>query len=260
MCDLLNEVQAQVSSSTPLLMHLKVSKTKQQVAQNFSDYLVDLMEINASMHIALSGGSTPKIVFDELASRNIPEKNWRKVHLYWGDERCVLPDDDESNYKMTVEHLLSKIDIPEENIHRIKGENIPEYEAERYAEILEKKLPKMNGNPRFDLVILGMGDDGHTASIFPSEMVLWHSEKLCEVAEHPERGRKRITITGKIINHAATVAFLVTGESKAAKVAEIIDKKGNFKNYPASLVSPNTENLLWFLDEVAATKITTKIS
>lgn len=237
-------------------MQLKVSKTKQGVAQNFSDYLVDLMKSKEAIHIALSGGSTPKIVFDELASRNIAEKIWQKVHLYWGDERCVNPDDDESNYKMTVAHLLSKIEIPEENIHRIKGENIPDYEAERYAQILENELPKMSGLPRFDLVILGMGDDGHTASIFPYEMVLWHSEKLCEVAEHPESGQKRITITGKVINNAALVAFLVTGESKVDKVAEIIDENGDFKNYPASLVFPKSGNLLWFLDATAAAKIT----
>jgi len=239
-------------------MQLKVSKTKLQVAQNFSDYLVDLMESKESIHIALSGGSTPKIVFDELASRTITEKIWQKVHLYWGDERCVNPDDDDSNYKMTVVHLLSKIEIPEENIHRIRGENVPDYEAERYEEILESKLPIINGFPRFDLVILGMGDDGHTASIFPHEMALWHSEKLCEVAEHPESAQKRITITGKLINHAATVAFLVTGENKADKVAEIIEEKGDYKNYPASLVSPKSGNLLWFLDDAAAAKITSK--
>jgi len=259
---LLNKVQvkAQVSSSNILSMQLKISKTKQQVAQNFTDYLVDLMDSNEVMHIALSGGSTPKIVFDELASRNIPEKIWRKVHLYWGDERCVPPADDDSNYKMTVEHLLSKIEIPDENIHRIMGENDSDDEAERYAENLENQLPKMDGFPRFDLVILGMGDDGHTASIFPHEIELWDSEKLCEVAEHPQSGQKRITITGKLINHAATVAFLVTGDSKADKVEEIIEKKGGFKDYPASLVSPNSSNLLWFLDDAAAAKITSSRS
>lgn len=236
-------------------MNLKISKTKQEVAQNFSDYLVDLIAANKSMHIALSGGSTPKIVFDELASRNLPETLWGKVHFYWGDERCVHPNDDDSNYKMTVTHLLSKISIPEGNVHRIEGENEPEKEAERYAKVLENELPHVNGLPKFDLVILGMGDDGHTASIFPHEIELWHSKKLCEVAEHPETEQKRITITGKVINHAATVAFLVTGESKADKVAEIMNGKGKFESYPANLVAPHSGNLMWFLDASAASKI-----
>ncbi len=237
-------------------MQLKISKTKQEVAKEFTDYLVKLKTSNEVTHIALSGGSTPKIVFDELASRDIPKNIWENVHLYWGDERCVPPTDDESNYKMTVEHLISKVPIPEENIHRIKGENQPEYEAGRYAEVLEENLPKVDKLPRFDLVILGMGDDGHTASIFPHQLDLWHSDKLCEVAEHPESGQKRITITGKIINHAKVVAFLVTGVSKAEKVAEIINQDGNYKYYPANLVAPTSGKSLWFLDEAAAKGIT----
>ncbi len=236
-------------------MQLKISSTKQKTAESFTDWLVELIKSSESLHVALSGGSTPKIVFDELASRPLSENDWEKVHLYWGDERCVPPDDAESNYKMTVEHLLSKIEIPEKNIHRIKGEEDPTKEAERYSEVLQKELPKIDGFPRFDLVILGMGDDGHTASIFPYEIGLWNADQLCEVAEHPESGQKRITITGKIINHAKNVAFLVTGESKAEKVGEIINEKGNFKMYPATLVHPLRGNLFWFLDKAAATTI-----
>lgn len=237
-------------------MKLKISKTKQLTAEDFTDWLVGLIGSGESLHVALSGGSTPKIVFDELASRNLSKNEWQKVHLYWGDERCVPPEDSESNYKMTVEHLLSKIEIPEENIHRVLGENDPRQEAERYTEVLKDKLPMNDGLPRFDLIILGMGDDGHTASIFPHEIGLWNADQLCEVAEHPETGQKRITITGKIINHAATVAFLVTGESKAEKVGEIIDERGRYKSYPANLVHPLNGNLFWFLDEEAATRIT----
>src|SRR5690606_20512735 len=123
---------------------------------------------------------------------------WTRVHLYWGDERCVPPNDNESNYKMTVDHLLSKIDVPEENVHRIYGENIPKEEAIRYSEVLKSRLPQFEGVPQFDLIILGMGDDGHTASIFPYNIHLWDSGNVCEVAVHPDSGQKRITITGKI--------------------------------------------------------------
>lgn len=237
-------------------MQLKISSTKEKTAESFTDWLVELINSNESLHVALSGGSTPKIVFDELASRNLSKNDWGKVHLYWGDERCVPPDDAESNYRMTVDHLLSKIEIPEENIYRIRGEENPTQEAERYSNVLKEHLPETDGLPRFDLIILGMGDDGHTASIFPYEIGLWNADQLCEVAKHPETGQKRITITGKIINRAANIAFLVTGESKAEKVGEIIDKKDDFKMYPANLVDPINGNLLWFLDEAAAVGIT----
>lgn len=236
-------------------MKLKISRTKQQTAEDFTDWLIKLIGSSDSLHIALSGGSTPKIVFDELASRNLSKNDWQKVHLYWGDERCVPPDDAESNYKMTVEHLLSKIEIPEDNIHRVRGESDPLKEAKRYTEVLKVKLPMIESLPQFDLIILGMGDDGHTASIFPGDIGLWNADQLCEVAEHPETGQKRITITGGIINNATTVAFLVTGEDKAEKVGEIINERGDYKSYPAHLVNPISGNLFWFLDETAAAGI-----
>lgn len=237
-------------------MKFKISKEKADVALDFSKYLATLIASKKIVHVALSGGSTPKIVFDELAVNFQSAIDWKGVHLYWGDERCVDPTDDDSNYKMTVEHLISKIEIPKENIHRIKGENEPAYEAKRYSRLLDETLPKSAEIPSFDLVILGMGDDGHTASIFPHEIDLWHSEKLCEVAIHPDSGQKRVSITGQVINAAETVAFLVTGTNKVDKVDEILNKKGSFEKYPASLVDPQSGNLLWFLDASAAGSIT----
>ncbi|SHI96847.1 6-phosphogluconolactonase [Pseudozobellia thermophila] len=233
-------------------MELKIYKDKNEVAEAFSSFFSKQVNGSNEFHVALSGGSTPKIVFDVLAREFGASIDWRKVHFYWGDERCVAPSDDQSNYKMTVDHLFSKIEVPEGNIHRIKGENAPKDEADRYAGVLETNLPKSNGLPQFDLVILGMGDDGHTASIFPHELDLWHSEKLCEVAVHPDSGQKRVTITGSVINNAETVAFLVTGGGKAEKVAEILGQKGGYREYPANLVAPKSGKLLWFLDEPAA--------
>lgn len=232
-------------------MEIKVYKTKQEVGENFSKFLVGFVTGRKETHIALSGGSTPKIVFDELATTFKDEIQWEKVYLYWGDERCVPPEDNDSNYKMTVEHLISKIAIPKENIHRIKGENNPDYEAKRYSELLEEELPASENIPQFDLVILGMGDDGHTASIFPHEINLWHSKKYCEVAIHPESGQKRVSLTGQIINNAHTVAFLVTGAAKASKYKKIKNQIGDYEKYPASLVAPTSGRLFWFLDEAA---------
>jgi len=192
------------------------------------------------------------VVFDELAEHYRERIPWARVHLYWGDERCVPPVHEESNYGMCAERLLSHIDIPPGNIHRIKGEEPPAREAERYAALLGDMLPKKYRLPRFDLVMLGLGEDGHTASVFPHEMKLWDSRNYCEVATHPDTGQKRITLSGKLINNAAHVAFLVTGGGKAEKVKQILQQQGNYKNFPASRVSPRSGELHWFLDREAA--------
>ncbi|WP_394750621.1 6-phosphogluconolactonase [Spongiimicrobium salis] len=236
-------------------MELKIYDTKADVAQYFSAYLAQLIATGETVHIALSGGSTPKIVFDRLAADYGDSTDWSKVHLYWGDERCVLPTDDESNYKMTLTHLLSKIKIPEANIHRVFGEKDPKEEAVRYGKLLQDSLPSVHSIPQFDLVILGMGDDGHTASIFPHEIELWHSEEFCEVAVHPDSGQKRISLTGKIINNAKKVSFLVTGGGKAEKVREILNAQGDYTQYPATLVAPTSGDLVWFLDADAACEL-----
>jgi len=238
-------------------MKLKISSTKSDVAKDFARYFALVCNSKPEVHIALSGGSTPKIVFDELAKNFQSDIDWSKIHLYWGDERCVPPDDDQSNFKMTKEHLLDKIEIPQFNVHRIRGENGPHYEAERYGEFLDNVLPKTDGKPSFDLIVLGLGDDGHTASIFPHEIELWDSEQYCEVAEHPESDQKRVTLTGQVINNAEIVVFLVTGENKAGRISEIIDGDATATNYPASLVAPVKGKTVWFLDEDAAKEIKT---
>jgi len=234
------------------MMQVRIYPTQQMAAENFSVFFKEATATDEPFHVALSGGSTPKIVFDYLAANFANSIDWSKVYFYWGDERCVSPTDDESNYKMTVEHLLSKISIPKENIFRILGENDPKIEAIRYADILEKSLPNALGIPKFDLVILGMGDDGHTASVFPYEIGLWKATSNCAVATHPDSGQKRVTITGKVINNAEVVAFLVTGSNKAEKVKEIIKETGAYQKYPASLVKPTSRKLCWFLDSEAA--------
>lgn len=238
-------------------MEKKIYKDKQEVAKTFCNYLANFISDKETVHVALSGGSTPKIVFDTLASNFVDKIEWEKLQFYWGDERCVPPTDEQSNYKMTVDHLFSKIEIPEDNIHRILGENNPTGEAMRYANLLEINLDRVEDIPQFDLVILGMGDDGHTASIFPHEIDLWNADDHCVVATHPDSGQKRVSINGKVINKAKEVVFLVTGESKEEKVTEIINKKGNYQDYPASLVMPESGNLIWFLDQSAAKGVTT---
>lgn len=205
-------------------------------------------------HIALSGGSTPKLLFRHLAENYKNKIDWGKVHFWWGDERMVPADDDESNYKMTNELLLSKIDIPAANIHRIHGESDPSEESVRYSDEIESNIPEKDTWPVFDLIILGMGDDGHTASIFPNQMELLHSLEVCEVAIQPMSGQRRITLTGKVLNSAERTVFLVTGENKVERLQEIFSNQDKGRALPAFHIHPAGE-LYWFVDKAAAGKL-----
>lgn len=238
-------------------MDIRIFKTLADLNQSFTAWFQDILAEKDDVTIALSGGSTPRSLFDYWAQLPEGEIDWRKIKFFWGDERCVAPTDDESNYKMTKEHLFRFVPVPDENIFRIHGENDTEAEAKRYGNLLGSELESTNGIPSFDILMLGMGDDGHTASIFPHEIELWKSPDNCVTATHPTNGQKRVSLTGKVINAARNVVFLVTGENKADKVEEIISHPDLAeKKYPAALVRPDSGNLLWFLDENAARKLT----
>ena len=202
--------------------------------------------------IALSGGSTPREVYSYLATLKDKPLDWQKVRLFWGDERCVGPDSPESNYRMVKESLLDHIDITDSNVVRIKGEKDPSSEAARYAETVKFLLPHENNTPRFDLVMLGLGEDGHTASIFPEHIRFFQTNELFVATRNPYNGQQRITATGKLINQAKTVVFIVAGSSKAKIAANVIENKARAKKYPASLVHPVSGKLIWLLDEEAA--------
>jgi 6-phosphogluconolactonase len=153
---------------------------------------------------------------------------------------------------MPREQLFDQIKIPTENLHRILGANNPDQEAERYSDLIISKLPRKNNLPSFDLIILGMGDDGHTASIFPNQMNLIGEESICAVARHPGSGQLRISLTGTAINNAQIIAFLVTGAGKKEKVTEVLNHSGDWEKYPASYINPADGTLHWFLDQDAA--------
>jgi 6-phosphogluconolactonase len=233
-------------------METKIFYSKEQLSRFFGDYLTALTRDMEQVNIALSGGSTPEDIFDLLSQEYQNVIKWDKLRFFWSDERCVPPDHDESNFNMTNQHLFAHLPVAKEHIFRIKGELTPCEALADYQAVIDKELPKENGCPRFDVVVLGLGDDGHTASIFPYEIDLWHSEELCEIGTHPVFGQKRVTLTGKVINNAREIVFLVTGKNKAPKVDEILNQKGDFKKYPASLV--DREKSLWLLDQEAVTK------
>jgi 6-phosphogluconolactonase len=227
------------------------------LADEFQKAINEQAKLDRDFYIALSGGNTPAIFFQKLASAHYRENiAWQNVQLFWGDERCVAPEHPDSNYGMTKKNLLDHVAIPPKNIHRILGENKPVTEAKRYAQEIEIIVPEdISGFPQFDWIFLGLGIEGHTASIFPDSDILKNQKDICAVATHPESGQLRITLTLPVINHAKRIAFLVIGENKASVVAKILTDAEESKSMPAAFVGPVHGILEWYLDQAAATII-----
>jgi len=224
------------------------------LADHFRNMIVELSKTRKMIHIAISGGSTPKLFFQRLAEhhRHLP---WEKIHLFWVDERCVPVEDHESNFGMTKKSLLDKIDIPKSNIHYIIGNADPDTEARRYSEDIRQSLFSHNNWPVFDWILLGLGEDGHTASLFPGSPLLHHSDANAAVAIHPQTNQKRITLTLPLINHAKNIIFLVSGHSKADIVGEIFRSTDRKKTIPATYIAPESGRVEWFLDQDAAKRL-----
>lgn len=228
----------------------------QSVAAAFADYLAKrINDQDGDFHLALSGGSTPKLLFKLLAESYADKIDWARLHLYWGDERMVPHNDPESNYGEVQKLLLDHISMPDTNVHPVPTAIAALPAAEAYGLVIRHSLPLNNGIPTFDLIMLGMGDDGHTASIFPHQMELLRDAAVCGVATHPDSGQKRVTLNGPVLNAAKEVAFLVTGAKKTDRAAQILNKEAGWQAYPAAHIQPKTGELHWWLDEAAAEKI-----
>jgi 6-phosphogluconolactonase len=210
--------------------------------------LVEIMnnEPDRIFNIAVSGGSTPALMFDLWANEYMETTPWNRMCIYWVDERCVPPDDSDSNYGMMRNLLLGMAPIPYENVFRIRGEVKPVKEAARYSELVKQQVPSKQGWPEFDIILLGAGDDGHTSSIFPGQEELLTSASVYVVSINPRNGQKRIAMTGYPILNARHVIFLITGKGKADVVEEIC-KSGDVG--PAAYHAQNVE---LFMDEGAA--------
>jgi len=209
----------------------------------------------------LAGGSTPKSVYSLLGSpAQSRQLDWSQVHIFWGDERCVPPDHPDSNYRMAKESLLDSVHLPRQNIHRIPAEMSPELGSNRYQARIRSLFSNsdqlQNGFPVFDLILLGIGDDGHTASLFPFSTALHEEHSWVIPVSHQEPPPPlvdRITLTLPVINAAAHVAFLVSGESKAQPLSRVLTNgKKSQRPLPAALVQPHSGNLTWFVDQPAS--------
>jgi 6-phosphogluconolactonase len=209
--------------------------------------------------IALSGGSTPKNLYTLIAANASASLPWAQMFFFWGDERHVPPDDPDSNYRMAKEALLSKVPVPPANIFPIPAENKDaSAAADAYEQTLQKFFALAPGEfPRFDLILLGMGPDGHTASLFPETEALQEKSRLV-VANWVEKMKtSRITFTLPVLNAARCVAFLVSGTDKAAVLHEVLESNAPSEKYPSKLVQPGEGKLIWFVDRAAASELST---
>lgn len=229
------------------------------VARAFADHLVQRLaeKPDGPFFWALSGGSTPKLLFKLLAEEYREKIDWSRLHFFWGDERMVPHDDPESNYGEVKQLLFDHVPVVESQIHAVRTDLEPKKAAAAYAEKMVSLLPmNSDGLPILDLNMLGMGGDGHTASIFPANMdELLNSKQICAVATHPDSGQLRVTMTGPTINASDEIVFLVTGNSKTQRVAQILNKEHGAEGFPVAHIQPVKGQLHWFLDGAAAAEV-----
>lgn len=234
------------------MLNYRVFATPESVVSSLAESLLEYSQQDKPVHVSLSGGSTPKLLFKVLAQAPFNSAiNWANLHFWWGDERCVEPEDAESNFGEAKALLFDHIQIPSANIHRILGENAPSEEATRFAAEMQAQIPAQDCVPCFDWILLGMGGDGHTASLFPSQ-TNYADENLAIVAQHPESGQYRVSKTAKLLANAERISYLVLGESKAEVVKQIHEDTVEAKDYPAAQVKSHRGITEWYLDTGAA--------
>jgi 6-phosphogluconolactonase len=227
-----------------------------RAAQHFVDVAQQAVAARGLARIAISGGSTPKAAFQLMANPAEPflaAMPWEKLQLYWVDERTVLPTDTDSNFHMTKEALLDRVPLKPEQVHRMEGELDPEVAAARYESEIRNSF-RLEGaeSPTFDLISLGMGDDGHTASLFPHTEAIHEMGKLVTANHVSQKDTWRITLTWPVINHAHSVFFLIGGSDKAERLKEVFLGPRDVETLPSQLIWPASGILTLFLDKAAA--------
>lgn len=228
------------------------------ICEIFRNHIAELNLWKKQINIAFSGGATPELFFDVLAAnQKNPETttDWSRIHIFWADERCVPPGHPDSNYGMTRDHLLSALNLQKNQIHRIHGEDDPQKEAVRYENEIRQVFQQPSDIPVFDWIFLGMGEDGHTASIFPDRLDLIKSSSLCAVAHHARSDQYRVTLTGPVIMHARRISFLVTGANKSLIIRQIMRNEPEAEGYPAFHIKPVNGDMDWYLDASAANQL-----
>lgn len=232
---------------------IRVFPTPEAVARAVADHIVESAAVaigdRGTFTLGLSGGKTPKPIYELLADAPyLTRIEWPKVEIFFCDERCVPPEHADSNFRMIRETLLDYVDIPPANIHRMRGEIDPETAATEYGRMLKERF----GDDGLDLALLGMGEDGHTASLFPGSAALKEMEHRCVANFMDKLNTWRLTLTIPFLNRSHEALIPVTGASKATRVQEVLEGIGDAEPLPVQLINPATGQLLWFLDTGAA--------
>lgn len=241
--------------------NLSISKNidtlTRKLIEQLHTYYIEAVNDHGSFHIALSGGSTPKHIYEVLSENRYSDLfDWNLCHFYFGDERCVAPDNEDSNFNMANSALIKHIDIPTNNIHRIEAELDDHNEAAcRYEKTLTSTLPKYNNKPHFDVVLLGLGPDGHIASLFPDTDALMVNDRLTTAVYVKKLDSWRITITYPIITSATHIFMIVPGLAKADILHSIFNTPPSHRpHYPVNAIK-NLKQVEWFLDTDSASKL-----
>jgi 6-phosphogluconolactonase len=242
--------------------NIEILPDADQLAKTAVKHFIHIAQQSIENHglfsVVLSGGSTPQSLYSLLASEPYSEQvDWSRTHFFWGDERCVPPDHTDSNYFKAWTSFLSHIPVPQENIHRIPAEIKPELAAEQYEEQMLQFFSALvteeqRTHARFDLVLLGMGDDGHTASLFPGTPAVQEETRWVAAQYVDKLAAWRITLTPAILNRAANIIFLVSGEGKSWPLQKVIYGSYQPDRFPAQVIKPTGGSLLWLVDEPAA--------
>lgn len=227
------------------------SEASHAMAEKFISIADEAVNNRKRFTVALAGGSSVQMLYDMLRSDsyrdNIP---WAKTHVFWGDERAVAFEDALSNARMAWEKLLNHVPVPENQIHRMKGEIEPGKAADEYEMVLKRHFEKEE--PVFDLILLGMGADGHTASIFPGSEAVHEKERLVATGYNSEQGTHRISLTAPLINQSRHIFFAVFGEGKAETLKQVLEDEYTPDQLPVQLIRSEKSEITWFLDEEAA--------
>ncbi|KAB2833348.1 MAG: 6-phosphogluconolactonase [Candidatus Brocadia sp.] len=241
-----------------ILVVAKPDELSHRAAQEFVCLADEAIRARGFFTVALSGGSTPRGLYMQLACDDYREQvSWSHVHLFWGDERCVPPDHPESNYRMACEALINRVPIPKENIYRIPAEREDRARAAMEYEQTLKAFFHLDAGafPRFDLILLGMGDDGHTASLFPFTSALDETSRIVLVNYIEKLGVYRFTLTVPAMNQAREVIFLISGASKAPVLREVLEDDYQPQRFPSQFIQPVNGRLLFIVDREAAGKL-----
>lgn len=216
----------------------------------------DAFHDHGTFRPAFSGGSTPRLLFQTLTGTAFrPLVDWMRARIFFVDERCVPPEDERSNYRLAKEHLLDPLRIPSENVFRMRGEEEPGRAADEYEALLRREFARADHLPQFDYLLLGLGPDGHTASLFPGTRAVEETERWVVANYVPKLGEWRLTLTLPVLNAARRAVFLVVGEEKRDAVAAVLRAERGSASLPASLVRPPSGSLVWIVDEAAASSL-----